>query len=219
MDAMPKDSSAGQKRSGEFEALVPFTNDNGSVTVQNSNFLAVPPFFEKTPDCYSLFYRLNLSQDLDVDYDSDSRIVQFEIYTTPSLMPFELEKTDFWRRDPLVAQVIDNEERLKTIVRLEMPEDARLDDSLERKEYDTEVGSLVEVTIYRKKEEDKSRLKSQRFRHMNTMVVTTTKLQHDPQVIRAEIREKEKENEKKKKQAEGERDREREGEGEGEGEG
>jgi len=33
----------------------------------------------------------------------------------------------------------------------------------------------------RKREADKSKLKGQRFRHLQTMVNTTTKLQHDPQ--------------------------------------
>jgi hypothetical protein len=131
-------------------------NDDGTVTVSNSNFLAVSPFFFKKPDYYTYFYRLNLSQDLDVDYDGDSRILQFEIYTSPALLPFELDKTKLWADDPTV-QVIDKEERLKSLIQIHMPEDARLDESIERNEYDTDVGALVEITIQRKKEADKSK--------------------------------------------------------------
>jgi len=154
--------------------------DGGCVIAPNINFLATPPFVVKQPDKYVYFYRLHLAQDLDVDYDCDKKLLRFEIISNPSLLPFESEVTNLYLSNP-TFQALDSEEKLKSICHIKVPEDARLDDTIQRFDHDTEIGALIEVHITRKKEEDKSKLKGNRYRHMNVNVATKKALQHHPE--------------------------------------
>jgi len=167
--------------SNNSSSLFPETQADGeSVIVPNINFLAPPPFFVKRVEKYVYFYRLHLAQDLDVDYDSENRLLRFEIISNASLLPCEKLGTDLYNEDP-DFQAIESEEKLKVICHIKVPDDARLDDSIFRKDVDNDTGALVEVHLLRKKEEDKTKLKGKRNRHMNVIVSTTTPLKHHPE--------------------------------------
>ncbi len=167
--------------SNNSSSLFPDTQADGeSVIVPNINFLAPPPFFVKRVEKYVYFYRLHLAQDLDVDYDSENRLLRFEIISNASLLPCEKFGTNLYNEDP-DFQAIESEEKLKVICHIKVPDDARLDDSIFRKDVDNDTGALVEVHPLRKKEEDKTKLKGKRNRHMNVIVSTTTPLKHHPE--------------------------------------
>jgi hypothetical protein len=173
-----KEEEESESESEDF-SLFPHTSESGVVTVPNINFLATPPFFVQKPDKYVYFYRLHLAQDLDIDYDSDNRLLKFEIISIVSLLPCEKEGTKLFEEDA-DFQAIETEEKLKTICNIKVPDDARLDDSIFRNDIDNETGALVEVHVLRKKEEDKSKLRGKRNHHMKVNVATTTALQHNP---------------------------------------
>lgn len=116
---------------------------------------------------------------MDLDYDAELRLLQFTIVSASCLLPFEVQKTEYFKVDQ-EFQVIDKEERLKCVVNLQVPDDAILDNSLEKHEHDTDVGLLIEVHVHRKKEDDKSRLQGKRGRYFGQTAQTTQKLQHNP---------------------------------------
>jgi len=172
-----KEKTEGHKEQSLFP--VPH-GDGGCVIAPNINFLATPPFVVKQPDKYVYFYRLHLAQDRDVDYDYDKKLLRIEIISNPSLLPFESEVTNLYLSNP-TFQALESEEKLKSICHIKVPEDARLDDTIQRFDHDTEIGALIEVHVTRKKEEDKSKLKGNRYRHMNVNVATKKALQHHPE--------------------------------------
>lgn len=107
------------------------------------------------------------------------RLLQFTIVSASCLLPFEVERMVYFQEDP-EFQVIDKEERLKAIVNIQVPDDAILDNSLKKFEHDTDVGVLIEVHVFRKKEDDKTRLQGKRGRYFGQTAQTSQPLQHNP---------------------------------------
>jgi hypothetical protein len=168
----------------DLPPTTPTQSPNG-ILVPNAQYLFTQPFGPtKTRDHYFYHLRLNLAQEVDVDYDIEKKYIKLEIYNLTSLTNHELQKTELYRQYPHI-QVTEKEEKLINILIISIPEDAALE-SLERRDIDTKAGYLLEIILERKKEVDKSKLKGKRFKHLKANFTSEEKLDHQSGFIENE---------------------------------
>jgi len=179
-----------EEKEGRKRAFVNSLNEQDSNKRQKISFdeeNVVKPFVYHDSERMVIFYRLNLTQDVDLAVTGNKLIIA--VYQCSFLTDVERQVTDLYRTNPqFVAKQREDDGTISITV--DLPNNVRTD-TLDRTNIDTKFGWLLEITFLKKKEIDPSKLIGKRFSHIECAPNTTEQLQHnlDPTSILGSISE------------------------------
>jgi hypothetical protein len=125
--------------------------------------------------------RFNLSQDVDIDLNEETKELILTIINCTFLTESERKLTNLYKINDNF-NVKQKEEEATTVVSVKLPDKVILE-SIDRRNIDTEFGWLLEVSFEKKQEINKSKLMGRRMAHMNTTVQTLVNLQHNMPIV------------------------------------
>jgi len=143
--------------------------------IQNSS--SIKPYFYEDDRFVAYFYRLNLLQDAEVDIDEETRVLTIEITNHPTLTESEKKKSLLhlihkYKEFNVFKQ---SEADSTTVFQYYVPEKARLD-TIERNDFDSEYGWVVEILLEKRQAIDKTKLRGKPMSHVQLTVKTTVAL-------------------------------------------
>jgi hypothetical protein len=112
---------------------------------------------------------------VDISYLEPVRELHLVIFNQPALFPEELRETSLFVAEPN-AQVKWPEELVRNRIVIDVPSDARLDDSIRRNFCNTSVGVLLEVVLKKTKQAVQESLQGNRFRVIMPLVAPVVPL-------------------------------------------
>jgi len=150
------------------------SDENDSENLDQNSGPSIKPYYYEDR-FIAFYYRLNLLQDARLDIDEETRLLTLEISNHPSLTESEMKNTLLHKKLKEFNVFKQNEDDTTSLFHYTIPEKARLD-TIERNDFDSEFGWVVEILFEKRQAIDKTKLRGKAMSHVQLTVKTSVAL-------------------------------------------